>query len=138
MRIVLLGASNLAMTTVRELLKGGHEVVVIDKDADVIESLDSDFDCSFFCGDGAKPSVLEEVDPASTDALLCLSDDDTSNVLAAVVAKTMEFDKVLLRLEDPDLLSICEQLGLENVIIPDRSISRQLVAFAEGEGDAPE
>jgi len=138
MRMVLIGASNLAMTTVGELLEAGHEVVVIDKDPEVIKQLDSDFDCSFLCGDGAKPKVLEEVDPSSTDALLCLSDDDTSNVLAAVVASSMEFDKVLLRLEDPDLLSICKQLGLENVIVPDRSISRELVAFVEGEGDTPE
>ncbi|PLW70663.1 NAD-binding protein [Pseudohalioglobus lutimaris] len=138
MRAVLIGASRLAMATVTEMLEAGHEVVVIDKDERVIEDLEADFDCSFYCGDGAKPSVLEDVDPSNTDLLLCLSDDDTSNVLAAVVAKSLEFDRVVLRLDDPDLLSICEQLGLENVIVPDKRIACELLSFFEGERDKPE
>jgi trk system potassium uptake protein TrkA len=136
MRVVLIGASGLAMATVGEMLEAGHEVVVVDKDKEVIEELDEQFDCSFYCGDGAKPSVLEDVGPGNTDLLLCLSDDDTSNVLAAVVAKSMDFSRVVLRLEDTDLLSICDQLGLENVIVPDRRVARELLRFLD-EGDEP-
>lgn len=131
MRMVLIGASQLAMATVRALLDERHEAVVIEKDAAVIEQLDKEYDCSFLCGDGAKPSVLQEIDPESTDALLCLTDNDTSNVLSAVVAMTMKFERVILRLEDPDLLSICKHLGLENVIVPDLRVAKELVAFAE-------
>ena len=78
------------------------------------------------------------MDPDSTDLLICLSDDDTSNVLAAVVAKSMSFDRVVLRLEDDDLLSVCKQLELDNVIVPDERMAQQLVDFAEGEKDCPE
>ena len=136
MRVVLIGASGLAMATVGEMLEAGHEVVVVDKDKQVIEKLDDKFDCTFYCGDGAKPSVLKEVDPGNTDLLLCLSDDDTANVLAAVVAKSMDFSRVVLRLEDTELLSICEQLGLENVIVPDRRVAMELLRFLD-EGDEP-
>ncbi|MFC1579126.1 NAD-binding protein [Pseudomonadota bacterium] len=136
MRVVLIGASGLAMATVGEMLEAGHEVVVVDKDKEVVEELDEKFDCSFYCGDGAKPSVLEDVGPGNTDLLLCLSDDDTANVLAAVVAKSMDFSRVVLRLEDTDLLSICDQLGLENVIVPDRRVARELLRFLD-EGDEP-
>lgn len=138
MRIVLIGASSLTMAAVVKFLENGHEVVVIEKNPAVIEELDQDYDCSFYCGDGARPSVLEDVDPGSTDLLLCLSDDDTSNVLAAVVARSMDFGRVVLRLEDPDLLPICEQLELENVIVPDQRIASELQSFAEGERDRPE
>lgn len=136
MRVVLIGASGLAMATVSEMLEAGHEVVVVEKDKEIIEELDEQFDCSFYCGDGAKPSVLEEVDPGNTDLLLCLSDNDTANVLAAVVAKSMDFSHVVLRLEDTDLLAICDQLGLENVIVPDRRVARELLRFLD-KGDEP-
>ncbi len=97
----------------------GYEVVVIGKDQDVIEQLGEDYDCSFYCGDGAKPSVLDDVDTANTDLLLCLSDNDTSNVLASMVAKPMGFSRVLSLLHDKYLLPICEQLKLDNIILPD-------------------
>ncbi len=138
MRVVLIGASRLALATVVSFLEDGHEVVLIEKEQSVIEELDQDYDCSFYCGDGAKPSVLEDVDPANTDLLICLSDDDTSNVLAAVVAKSMDFDRVVLRLEDPQLLPICEQLQLENVIIPNQRIASELLSYAEGKQESPE
>ncbi|MDX2464454.1 MAG: NAD-binding protein [Porticoccus sp.] len=136
MRVVLIGASGLGMATVAKMLEAGHEVVVVDKDKEIIEELDGKFDCSFYCGDGAKPSVLKEVDPGHTDLLLCLSDDDTANILAAVVAKSLDFGHVVLRLEDTDLLSICEQLGLENVIVPDQRVARELLRYLD-EGDKP-
>lgn len=138
MRVVLIGASRLALASVEKFLEEGHEVVVIEKEQSVIDKLDDDYDCSFYCGDGAKPSVLEDVDPGSTDLLLCLSDDDTSNVLAAVVAKSMDFSRVVLRLESRELLPICEQLQLDNVIVPDQRIASELLSFAEGEQDCPE
>ena len=84
------------------------------------------------------PRCWEDVDPGNTDLLLCLSDDDTSNVLAALVAKSMEFSRVLLRLENKDLLPICEQLELENIIIPNQRIATELLSFAEGDGDCPD
>ena len=138
MRTVIIGASRLALASVEVFLEAGHEVVVIEKQQKVIEEIDELYDCSFYCGDGAKPSVLEEVDPSNTDLLLCLSDDDTSNVLAAVVAKSMAFDRVLLRLEQRELVPVCEQLELEHVIVPSERVARELLSFAEGEREHPE
>lgn len=138
MRVVIIGASRLAMASARTFLGEGHEVVIIEKDQAVIDRLDEEYDCSFYCGDGARPGVLEDMDPDSTDLLLCLADEDTSNVLAAVVAKSMSFDRVVLRLEDDDLLSVCEQLGLDNVIVPDERVAQQLLDFAQGEKDCPQ
>lgn len=137
MRIAIIGASGLALACVEAFLEAGHEVVVIEKEQSVIEQVDELFDCSFYCGDGAKPRVLEDIDPDNTDLLLCLSDDDTSNVLAAVVAKSMAFNRVLLRLEDRELLPICEQLELENIMVPNQRIASELLSFAEDEKDCP-
>ena len=120
------------------LLEADHEIVVIDKDADIIEAISDDYDCSFVHGDGSRPSVLQDVDPASTDVLFCLADDDNANVLAAVVAKSMEFKRIVVRIEDLELLPVCKQLGLEHVIVPDRHVAEGLHKFLEGDVSAPE
>jgi trk system potassium uptake protein TrkA len=138
MRVVFVGASTLALTTVKLLAASDHEIVVIEKDYQRIEALSDDFDCSFLHGDGSRPSVLKDVDPDSCDLLFCLSDDDNVNVLAAVVARSMGFKKVLLRIEDIELLPVCKQLELEHVIVPDRKVAEDLREFLEGETEAPE
>lgn len=136
MRVVFIGASLLARTTTKLLLEDGHEVVIIEKEPDVIERYADEFDCSFLLGDGARPSVLEDVDPSATDCLYCVSNDDTDNILAAVVARSMDFGNVVVRVEDQELLPICEQLELDHVIVPDLQVARELIEFGKGALDA--
>ena len=138
MRAVFMGASLLARATSELLLEDGHEVVIIEKDADVIEQYADELDCSFLLGDGSRPSMLEDVDPNNTDCLYCVSNDDTANILAAVVARSMEFEKVVVRIEDRDLLPVCEQLEIEHVIVPDLKVAKDLIAFGLGEEESLE
>lgn len=132
----MIGASTLARTTAEMLLEKGAEVVIIEKNRETIERLSGDYDCSFVHGDGSRPNVLEDVDPSHTDCLFCLSSDDTSNILAAVVARSMSFERVVVRIEDQELLPVCRQLELEHVIVPDRRVGGELIAFAEGDEQA--
>jgi len=138
MRIVLIGASTLTLTTTEILLEAGHEVVIIEKNREIIEQHSEIYDCSFVHGDGSRPKILEDVDPEHTDCLFCLSSDDTSNILAAVVARSLDFKRVVVRIEDHGLLPVCAQLDLDHVIVPDRRVSRELMAFAEGNEHALE
>jgi trk system potassium uptake protein TrkA len=136
MRIVFIGAGSLTRATTRRLLERGHEVVIVEKDAAVIDALSEEYDCSFVHGDGSRPSILDDVDPASTDCLFCVASEDTANILAAVVARSMDFKKVVVRIENEELLPVCKQLHLEHVIVPDQRVARELIEFAEGEEDA--
>jgi trk/ktr system potassium uptake protein len=136
LRIVFIGAGTLTRATTKRLLSEGHEVVIVEKDAEVIEELSDEYDCSFVHGDGSRPSILADIDPRSTDCLFCVASDDTANILAAVVARSMDFAKVVVRIENEELLPICKQLRLEHVIVPDQRVARELIAFAEGQDDA--
>ncbi|MDH3412317.1 MAG: NAD-binding protein [Gammaproteobacteria bacterium] len=132
MRAVFIGASNLAVITVKRLLKEGHEVVVIDKDKERIEELSEKLDCGLIHGDGSRPSQLEEVGPADTDFLFCLSDDDQANIIASLVGRELEFGRVVTRIENAEFEPICVHLGLESLIIPDQEISGSLLDMVEG------
>lgn len=138
MRMVIIGASTLGLATARKMLSAEHEVVVIDSDETEIEYLSDKYDCSFVHGDGTKPSVLKDVDPGNTDVLFCVTDNDTANILSAVVARSMDFDRVVLRIESAEMEAVCEQLELTNIIIPDDRIANELLDFAEGRREEPE
>ncbi len=132
MRAVFVGAGSLSVTTTRYLLKRGHEVVIIERDKEVIEALSPELDCGFLHGDGGRPVVLREADPEHTDFLFCLTDSDQANIIASLVGRSLGFKQVVTKIEDPELEHICIELGLEDIIIPNRTIGRHLVEKLEG------
>jgi trk system potassium uptake protein TrkA len=131
-RIAIIGAGEIGVLTARALIDDGHEVILIDTDRDRLDRLERRLDCSFLHGDGATPTVLSEVDPKQTQLLFCLADDDRVNVLASLVGRSLGFQRVVTSIQDPELESICEELGLEDTIIPARTISRHLVDMTRG------
>jgi len=112
--------------TARTLVKRGHEVVIIERDKGHIDALSEELDCGFIHGDGSKPAILREADPEQTDFLFCLTDNDQSNILASLVGKSLGFKRMVTRIEDPEFEHICVGLGLEDTIVPARTIGRYL------------
>lgn len=126
MRAVIIGASSLAVMTARILLRRRHEVVLIERDKGRIEELAAELDCGFLQGDGSKPAILREADPAHTDFLFCLTGDDQANILASLVGRSLGFARVFTKINDPEFEHICIELGLEDIIIPARTMGRYL------------
>jgi len=132
MRFVFVGASQLSVMTAKLLIGRGHEVVIIERDQDRIKALGDEIDCAFLHGDGSKPHLLREVAPDHTDVLFALTTDDQVNILAALIGRSLGFKRVVPSIRDPELMSICGELGLDHTIIPDQTISRYLADVAVG------
>jgi trk system potassium uptake protein TrkA len=132
MRFVFLGASQLSVITAKLLNKRGHEVVIVESDKSTIDALADELDCAFLHGDGSKPHILRETGPKETDVLFCLTDDDKVNVLAALIGRSLGFERVVPSIKDPDLMAICQELGLDRTIVPDQTIGRYLADMALG------
>jgi trk system potassium uptake protein TrkA len=132
MRAVFIGAGAIAVMTARTLVKRGHEVVIIERDKGRIEALAEELDCGFVHGDGSKPAILREAGPEQTDFLYCLTDNDQSNILASLVGKSLGFKRMVTRIEDPEFEHICIGLGLEDTIVPARTIGRYLADMFAG------
>ncbi len=133
MRIVFIGASSLAVMTAHQLLRHHHEVIIIESNKDKITALSEGLDCGFIHGDGSKPAILKEANPTETHLLFCLTDEDKTNILASLVGRSLGFQRIITRIDDPELEHVCMELGLHDTIIPDRTISRFLSDMAEGQ-----
>jgi trk system potassium uptake protein TrkA len=132
MRIVFVGADDVAVQTAEFLIGKGHEVVIIDTDREKIEELSDRLDCGFLNGDGSSPSILREANPGDTDVLISVSSSDTTNLIASLVGRSLGFKRVIGSIRDPDYEEICRELGLENTIMPSRTISLYLADMVEG------
>lgn len=132
MRAVFLGTSLLSIMTARILLGRGHEVVMIERHKEQIDALTENLACGFLHGDATRPAILKEADPASTDVLYCLTNNDQTNIIASLVGKSLGYARVITRIEDSEFEHICIELGLEDTIIPDRTIGSYLADMLEG------
>jgi trk system potassium uptake protein len=132
MRIVFVGAGEISVKTAELLIGRGHEVIIIEKNSEIIEGLSDMLDCSFLHGDGSKPAILREVSPDQTDVLFCLSDSDQANLISSLVGRSLGFKRVIPNLHDPEFEVICRELDLKDAILPSRTISRYLADMVEG------
>ena len=132
MRTVFIGAGKVSIGTARALIKKGHEVVIIETDKTKIDELSEEMDCSFLQGDGSQPNILREVNPTQVDVLFCLADSDQANVIASLVGRSLGFRRVVTSIGDPQFEGICHELGLQDTIIPSRTISRYLEDMVGG------
>lgn len=132
MKIVFVGAADLAVMTARLLIDHGHDVVIIERDKAVIDDLHEEMDCAFLHGDGTRPHILREAGPEQTDILFCLTNHSQENIIASLVGRSLGFRQVITSIGDPEFEPICEKLGLEHTIVPTRTISRYLVDIVRG------
>lgn len=132
MRIVFIGGGELTQATARILIERGHDIVIVESSRECIDDMSADLDCAFLHGDGARPDVLAEVAPEETDLIFCLTGNDKDNLIASLVARSLEFSKIITRIHNPDFAGICSELGLENVIVPDQTFAHLLADMVNG------
>jgi trk system potassium uptake protein TrkA len=132
MRIVFVGATDLTTMTARRLIAQGHDVVIIERDKTVIDTLNADLDCSFLHGDGTKPQILREAKPEQCDVLFCLTRHAQENIIASLVGRSLGFKRVVTSIDDEEFEGICHNLGLEHTIVPSRTVSRYLADMVRG------
>lgn len=132
MRIVFTGAGPVTLMAAERLIKQGHEVIIIELDKDKIEALSDKLDCGFLQGDAGKPAVLSQADPATCDFLFCLTDNDQANIITGLLGRSMGFKRVVTSIEDAELENLCQEIGLEDTIIPSRTMSHHLIDMVRG------
>ncbi|MEM9013098.1 MAG: NAD-binding protein [Pseudomonadota bacterium] len=137
MRVVIAGATRLATVVVRQLIEDKHDVVVIDKDKAALERLGDTYDCGMIQGDATLPSTLRDAAGDEADILLALTNSDEDNILAALVGRSIGYQRVIPQIVETELTAVCEELALGEFLTPHATIARDLVASID-EGHAPE
>jgi trk system potassium uptake protein TrkA len=132
MRVVIVGGGSLGERTARLLIERGHEVVVVERDPERAEAIGESLDCGVLHGDGTRPAVLAETDPARSGTLIASTGNSQTNLIASLVGRSLGFTRVITRIDDEEFEHVALELGLTDTIIPARTIGRYLADVAEG------
>ncbi len=101
MRVCIAGAGKVGRAIARELLSNGHEILLVDREADiarvgVVEG------AHVLCADACEVSALEEAQLQTCQVVVAATGDDKVNLVVSLLAKT-EFGvpRVVARVNHP-------------------------------------
>ncbi|MDD9723883.1 Trk system potassium transporter TrkA [Roseovarius sp. SK2] len=120
-RLVIIGGGNIGLSVAKRIEKRGKRtrVKVIERDRKVAERAADALERTIVLnGDGLDAQLLAEANISRTDAVLAVTDDDKTNMLAAVRAKSEGCPFSIALINDPTLLPMMEPLGIDAYINP--------------------
>ena len=102
MKLVIVGAGKIGATLVEKLSKEEHDIVIVDKDAEVVEQLVNRYDVRGVYGGGADRMILEEAGVNTADFVIACTSRDELNILCCMLAKKLGAAHTIARVRDPE------------------------------------
>ncbi len=120
-RLVLVGGGNVGLAVAQSLEKRVKRVrtKIIEKNRLCAERAAEALERTIVLnGDGLDAGLLSEAGISRADAMLAITDDDKTNMLACVRAKSEGCDYVIALINDPTLVPLMGPLGIDAYINP--------------------
>jgi trk system potassium uptake protein TrkA len=112
--IIVIGAGRIGYYLTKELLNEGHEVLVIEKNAGVCQTINEEMGNVCFSGDGCETTTLQEVGTGRADMLVAVTGDDEDNLVACQVAKHKHnVPRTIARIRNPRNAALFKKLGVD-------------------------
>jgi len=136
MRIAIAGAGNVGRYVAKDLKERGNDVVVIEMNKELIDSLRDDYDVSWVEGDACELHTLDAAVLSSCEVVVSATGDDEDNLVIALLAK-QEFavPRVVARVNHPDNLWLFTETWGVDVAVSMPHLLTSLVEEAVSVGD---
>ncbi len=119
MRVLIIGAGKVGRSLAERLTDRGEDVVLIDKDADMVEMARAR-GFTVEQGDGTNSQVLERSGAANAKIVIAATADDDANLLICQLANSrFDVDRVIARTNNPDNVTPFEELGVRAISASD-------------------
>ena len=130
MEIVLIGAGRMGQGLAGRLIEEGHNLTVVDMDADKLEHISNYLDVMTLQGNGADYETLTEAGAGDADLLLAVTSDDAVNMLCCLTARKLGVKNTVARVRTMEyyrqLVFFKEELGLSLVFNPERDAAAEI------------
>ncbi len=114
MYIIISGGGEVGYYLARILLSEGHEILVIEKDANRCDLISEDMGDVVLRGDCCEARTMEEVGGARADMLIAVTGNDDDNLVACQVAKhKFNVPHTIARIKNPRHRPLFEKLGID-------------------------
>lgn len=130
MNIILVGCGKVGDALAHKLTREGHNLTVIDTNAEKIQYITDKLDVMGVLGNGSSIAVLEEAGLDSADVFIAVTGSDELNLLCCMFAKKAGQCRAVARVRNPlyskELEFIRQQLGISTIINPELATAREI------------
>ena len=117
MYVVIVGGGGVGGRLAGTLIAGGHEVFVVDVDADAVEGLRSHFGAIAEVGDASQVSTIASAGVGRSDLFLAATGRDEVNLAACQIAKLrFQAPRTVAVVRDPENVALFEAAGVDESI----------------------
>lgn len=135
MKIVIVGEGKVGHTLAAQLSEEGHDIVVIDKNAQVLTESQEALDVIGVNGNGASLEIQRAADVGSADMLIAATSGDEVNLLCCVLARKLGCKHTIARVRNPEyeqqVRFLKEELGLSLTINPEKAAAREILRILQ-------
>ena len=105
----------------------GHEVTIIERDAQRAAELRDELGEMVVDGDGSEVAFLEQVGAGRADLLITVTADDGANLVACQVAKhRFGVERTIARVNDPKNEELFRMLGVDSTVSAAQAVMAQI------------
>lgn len=116
MYIVVAGGGTVGGRLVRSLLEKRHDVVLIDTDREICNKLYAETGVVAICGRATDIDVLKEAGLRKADIMVIATPFDADNLASAILARSLEVPRTVVRMRDPDYEDAYKVAGVTKVV----------------------
>ncbi|MDZ7761785.1 MAG: Trk system potassium transporter TrkA [Desulfovermiculus sp.] len=127
MRIIIVGAGEVGFHIARRLSAENKDVVVIDRDPEVLDRVAERLDVETVLGSGSSPRILEAAGVKKARMLLAVTDSDEINLIACTFSNILASDLTkVARIRNPEYTDyqdiLATDLHIDVVINPEQEV----------------
>ena len=134
MKIIVIGGGKVGTVLCEQLVKEGHNLVLVDQNAEVVEAVLNTADVNAIVGNGVSGEILTEAGVSDADLAIACTPSDEQNILCCMIAKKLGAKQTIARVRNPEYfnLFISQDLGLNMLVNPEYQAAyeiAQIVGF---------
>lgn len=131
MKIIIVGCGKIGSTILESLVAEGHDVVAIDIDEAVVNSIGDRHDAMAIRGSGADCDALREAGVNEAELFIATSSSDELNMLSCFIAKRMGVKHTIARIRNREynlnrLSFLKQQLDLSLAVNPEMLAAKEM------------
>jgi trk system potassium uptake protein TrkA len=116
MYVIVAGAGIIGQEITKVLTENKHDVVVIDKDPDVCESIYAETGALTINGNATDIHILEKAGALKADVILCLMHQSADNIACALLARSLGIPRIVSRLRNPRYEEAYNLAGVTTIV----------------------